>query len=224
MVSLTEENYLKAIFALSEREPDARVSTNAIAQRLNTAAASVTDMLKRLSEKHLVAYERYKGASLTPAGRAIAVDLVRKHRLWEFFLTEKLGFAWDEVHDMAEDLEHVDHPDLIDRLADFLGNPRYDPHGDPIPDRRGHIAYHKAKHLSELAPGERARVLAVDQDAPDDPELLRFLSKIGLVLGAEVEVVAAEDYDDARLVRIEGSDPRAISDKVGMRVLVRRET
>lgn len=222
MVSLTEENYLKAIFALSEKG-DGRVNTNAIAQRLNTAAASVTDMLKRLADKHLVTYQKYRGARLTPAGEAIAVDLVRKHRLWEVFLTEKLGFAWDEVHAMAEDLEHVDHPELIDRLAAFLDHPRYDPHGDPIPDRHGHIPYHDALYLHELQPGDRGVVVAVDQEDPDDQELLRYLSKVGLVLQAAVEVVEAEDYDHSRVVRIEGGPPRAISGKVGRKLVIRKE-
>lgn len=223
MVSLTEENYLKAIFALSERDGEARVNTNAIAQRLNTAAASVTDMLKRLADKHLVTYQKYRGARLTPAGEAIAVDLVRKHRLWEVFLTEKLGFSWDEVHAMAEDLEHVDHPELIDRLAAFLGHPRYDPHGDPIPDRNGRIPYHDALYLHELQAGDRGVVVAVDQEDPDDQELLRYLSKVGLVLQANVEVVEVEDYDHSRVVRIEGGPPRAISGKVGRKLVVRKE-
>ena len=222
MVSLTEENYLKAIFVLSDRESEERVSTNAIAHRLNTAAASVTDMLKRLADKHLVTYEKYRGVRLTPAGEAIAVDLVRKHRLWEVFLTEKLGFAWDEVHAMAEDLEHVDHPALIDRLAHFLDHPRFDPHGDPIPDRHGNIAYHDALHLHEMQAGETGTIVAVNQEDPDDQDLLRYLARVGLVLQARVEILEAEEYDHSRVVSIDGGAPKAISQKVGRRLVVRK--
>jgi DtxR family transcriptional regulator, Mn-dependent transcriptional regulator len=216
--SLTEENYLKAIFALSEKESEARVSTNAIAGRVNTAAASVTDMLKRLAEKGLIEYEKYHGAQLTHRGETIAKDLVRKHRLWEVFLMQKLGFAWDEVHAMAEDLEHVHHPQLIERLADFLGNPRFDPHGDPIPDRHGNITYHKELYLSQLKTGDRGIIVAVEQD---DTEFLRYLVRIGLVLEAEIEILETEEYDGSRLVRI-GRHKRAITEKVGQKLLVRK--
>ncbi|MBI1192207.1 MAG: metal-dependent transcriptional regulator [Bacteroidetes bacterium] len=216
--SLTEENYLKAIFALSEKEAEAKVSTNAIAARVNTAAASVTDMLKRLAEKGLVQYEKYHGAQLTLRGESIAKDLVRKHRLWEVFLMQKLGFAWDEVHAMAEDLEHVDHPELIQRLAEFLGNPRFDPHGDPIPDQHGNIAYHEELYLSQLQTGDRGLVVAVEQD---DAEFLRYLVKVGLVLNAEIEILETEEYDGSRLVRI-GKHKRTITEKVGQKLLVRK--
>lgn len=216
--SLTEENYLKAIFALSEKEEGDRVSTNAIAARVNTAAASVTDMLKRLSEKGLVDYEKYHGAQLTGRGEAIAKALVRKHRLWEVFLMEKLGFAWDEVHAMAEDLEHVDHPELIDRLAAYLGHPRYDPHGDPIPDRHGNIAYHQELYLNQLQAGDRGLIVAVEQD---DAEFLRYLVRVGLVLQAEIEILETEEYDGSRVVRI-GRHKRTISEKVGEKLRVRK--
>jgi DtxR family Mn-dependent transcriptional regulator len=218
MPSLTEENYLKAIFALSGRDEGQRVSTNAIAAKVNTAAASVTDMIKRLAEKGLVQYEKYHGVQLTAEGVAIAKDLVRKHRLWEVFLTDKLGFAWDEVHEMAEDLEHVHHPKLIERLADFLGNPRFDPHGDPIPDRHGNIAYREELYLSELRKGDRGVVVAVEQD---DAEFLRYLVRIGLVLQTPIEILDAEDYDGSRLVRI-GQSERSISEKVGRKLRVRK--
>ncbi len=218
MPSLTEENYLKAIFALSEKEGADRISTNAIAARVNTAAASVTDMVKRLSDKNLVEYEKYKGVSLTAEGESIAKDLVRKHRLWEVFLMQKLGFAWDEVHEMAEDLEHVHHPKLIERLADFLGNPRFDPHGDPIPDRHGNIAYHKELYLNQLKSGDRGVIVAVEQD---DAEFLRYLVRVGLVLNVEIEVLETEDYDGSCTLRI-GRNKRSISEKVGEKLRVRK--
>ena len=135
-LSYAEENYLKAILKLSG-SPDGTVSTNAIAAQLDTSAASVTDMLKKLSDKELITYQRYKGASLTDDGQRIATTLVRKHRLWEVFLVQSLGMTWDEVHEIAEELEHIQSDRLIDRLDHFLGHPKFDPHGDPIPNAQG---------------------------------------------------------------------------------------
>ncbi len=129
--SVSRENYLKAIFHLQLEQ--GMVTTNALAAALQTRAASVTDMLKKLKEQKLLIYERYKGFKLSPEGRKVAIQVIRKHRLWEYFLVEKLGFGWDEVHEIAEDLEHISSRKLIDRLDDFLGNPEKDPHGDPIP-------------------------------------------------------------------------------------------
>ncbi|HEY4195433.1 MAG TPA: metal-dependent transcriptional regulator, partial [Mucilaginibacter sp.] len=128
MNTFTEENYLKAIYHLSLQS--GAVSTNQIAASLNTKAASVTDMLKKLADKELLNYTKYQGVTLTPAGEKIAVSFIRKHRLWEYFLVEKLNFKWDEVHDVAEELEHISSKELVDRLDDFMGNPKYDPHGD----------------------------------------------------------------------------------------------
>src|SRR5476651_2113924 len=141
MNTFTEENYLKAIYHLSIQSES--VSTNQIAAALNTKAASVTDMLKKLAEKELINYTKYQGVTLTAAGEKIALSIVRKHRLWEFFLVEKLNFKWDEVHDLAEELEHISSTDLINRLDEFLNFPRYDPHGDPIPDDKGKINEHE---------------------------------------------------------------------------------
>ncbi|MEO6850216.1 MAG: metal-dependent transcriptional regulator, partial [Mucilaginibacter sp.] len=129
MNTFTEENYLKSIYHLSLQAES--VSTNQIAASLNTKAASVTDMLKKLADKDLINYTRYQGVTLTAAGKKIALSIVRKHRLWEYFLVEKLNFKWDEVHDVAEELEHIASRELIDRLDNFMGNPKYDPHGDP---------------------------------------------------------------------------------------------
>lgn len=140
--SFTEENYLKAIYHLSADESK-QVNTNQIAAILNTKAASVTDMLKKLSGKNLIDYERYQGVGLTDTGKTIALKIIRKHRLWEYFLVEKLSFGWDEVHDLAEQLEHIPSSELTDRLDEFLGFPKYDPHGDPIPDQSGAINVHK---------------------------------------------------------------------------------
>jgi DtxR family Mn-dependent transcriptional regulator len=131
--SFTEENYLKAIYKLS-RKGDSGVSTNALAERMDTKASSATDMIKRLSTKKLVDHKKYQGVTLTEKGRKVAVDIIRKHRLWEVFLVEHLGFGWDEVHDVAEQMEHISSPLLVERLDRFLNHPKYDPHGGPIPD------------------------------------------------------------------------------------------
>src|SRR6185312_6510017 len=149
MNTFTEENYLKAIYHLSTQEEN--VSTNQIAVSLNTKAASVTDMLKKLADKELINYAKYQGVTLTVQGEKVALNIVRKHRLWEYFLVEKLNFKWDEVHDVAEELEHISSRELVDRLDDFMGNPKYDPHGDPTPDRHGKFKAHELKPVSTLS-------------------------------------------------------------------------
>src|SRR5476651_2900024 len=149
MNTFTEENYLKTIYHCSLLADS--VSTNQLAAAVNTRAASVTDMLKKLADKKLINYTKYQGVTLTAAGEKIALSIVRKHRLWEYFLVEKLNFKWDEVHDVAEELEHISSKELIDRLDDFMGNPKYDPHGDPIPDSNGQFKSHELKPISSLA-------------------------------------------------------------------------
>ena len=138
-MTLSEENYLKTIYHLTN-SIDSEVSTNAIAEKMETKASSVTDMLKKLADKGLIHYKKYQGVSLTDSGKLAAKMIVRKHRIWEVFLLEKLQFPWDEVHDIAEQLEHIKSEKLINKLDDFLGNPTEDPHGDPIPDKQGKIA------------------------------------------------------------------------------------
>jgi DtxR family Mn-dependent transcriptional regulator len=146
--STTEENYIKAIFHL--QHADGNVTTNEVAAELNTKAASVTDMLKKLKQKKILNYEKYKGFRLSGEGKKIALNIVRKHRLWEFFLVEKLDFGWDEVHEMAEELEHLTSTKLIDKLDAFLGFPKFDPHGDPIPDVNGKMTTKKQINLIDL--------------------------------------------------------------------------
>jgi len=141
-LSHTEENYLKAIFKITEHE-NKSASTNEISHRMKVSAASVSDMIKRLSKKELIHYEKHRGVVLTELGNKLATHLIRKHRLWEVFLVDKLDFSWDEVHEIAEELEHIESPKLVNKLDDFLGNPRFDPHGDPIPDADGNYAFRK---------------------------------------------------------------------------------
>src|SRR6201991_1205996 len=148
MNTLAEENYLKCIYHLSHNSIN--VGTNQIAESLKTKPASVTDMLKKLADKKLINYAKYQGVTLTSSGENIAVHIIRKHRLWEYFLVEKLDFKWDEVHEMAEELEHISSRELIDRLDKFMDYPRYDPHGDPIPDRDGKFKKHELKPIATL--------------------------------------------------------------------------
>ena len=151
------------IFKLAEKDGKS-VLTNSIAGAMNTAAASVTDMLKRLSEKQLIKYEKYRGVALTEEGNLVATALIRKHRLWEVFLVDKLGFAWDEVHDLAEQLEHVQGEMLVDRLDTFLGRPRFDPHGDPIPSAEGDVLVNGSQPLTAMQPQQAVRIVHLEDE------------------------------------------------------------
>ncbi|MFD0751422.1 metal-dependent transcriptional regulator [Mucilaginibacter calamicampi] len=199
MNTLAEENYLKAIYHLSLN--NVSVSTNQIAASLNTKAASVTDMLKKLAEKVLINYAKYQGVSLTPAGEKIAVCIIRKHRLWEYFLVEKLNFKWDEVHDMAEEMEHISSLELIDRLDKFMGYPRHDPHGDPIPDRDGNIKLNQLVSVAEL-PVNACGIVSGVRD--HSPSFLQYLEKLQLIIGKKISVTEVVDYDRSVVLNSEG--------------------
>ncbi len=176
--TLSEENYLKAIYHL-EKHGIGKVSATAIAEELDNNPASVVDMLKRLTDKKLIQYDKNKGAVLTAGGHKIAVMIVRKHRLWEVFLHDKLGYSWDEVHDIAEQLEHIRDYDLPDRLDKFLGFPKYDPHGDPIPQSNGHLPAMASKPLSDVEVNRKIRITNVSDSSAD---FLRYLEKQGIGL------------------------------------------
>ena len=165
MISRTIENYLKAIFSLSEKG-NSVVTTNSIAEKLNTKASSVTDMVKKLTIKKLVNHEKYKGVILTLKGKRLATSIIRKHRLWETFLVDKLGFNWEEVHDVAEQLEHIRSDKLVSLLDNFLEFPQFDPHGDPIPNSKGQFPKSNSTPLHKLSKGEEGRVMGVLQDNP----------------------------------------------------------
>jgi len=217
-LSQTEENYLKAIFKICEQEEKA-ASTNAIAGEMNTAAASVSDMLKRLSAKALIHYEKHRGVTLSETGGKIATMLVRKHRLWEVFLVKTLNFSWDEVHEIAEQLEHVQSTELVNRLDKFLGYPRFDPHGDPIPDAQGKFTSRKQVPLSDLATGESGIVVGVLEHSP---VFLQYLDKTGLGLGTSVTVQEIFEFDGS--LRIVNGPQREIiiSSKVSENLLVQK--
>jgi len=190
MNTFTEENYLKAIYHLSIQEES--VSTNQIAASVSTKAASVTDMLKKLAEKELINYTKYQGVTLTSAGEKIALSIIRKHRLWEYFLVEKLNFKWDEVHDVAEELEHIASKELVDRLDDFMGNPKYDPHGDPIPDSKGKFKAHELKPVSGMEVNKEGIISGVRDHSP---AFLQYLEKMNLTIGKKIKIAEVNTYD-----------------------------
>lgn len=199
MLRLTqsEENYLKAIFTLSQDAEDA-ISTNDLAEKMLTKASSVTDMLKKLCEKELLEYQKYQGCTLTNAGKSHALAIIRKHRLWETFLVEKLSFGWDEVHEIAEQLEHIHSTELTDRLDEFLGFPKVDPHGEPIPGKDGKIeSVSNRILLSEAVIGTKAIVMGVEDD---QTEFLQYLNKIGLHLGTQIDILDKLSFDGSIIV------------------------
>ncbi len=196
----SEENYLKGIYHLSKGGTVA-VATNAIATQMDTKPSSVTDMVKRLSEKDLVDYRKYQGVSLTESGNRQALKIVRKHRLWELFLVEKLDFKWDQVHEIAEQLEHIESEMLIDRLDALLDYPDFDPHGDPIPDKDGKFKMREKKLLSSMPIPSRGLVVGV-KDSSDT--FLRFLDKHRIALGKQVSVLEKEEFDNSMRIRIDG--------------------
>ena len=196
----SEENYLKAIFHLS-RSGSKAVSTNAIAQQMKTKPSSVTDMVRRLSEKGLVNYKKYQGVSLSTAGTKTALSIIRKHRLWEVFLVEKLDFSWDEVHEVAEQLEHIKSEKLVDKLDELLDFPKYDPHGDPIPGKDGILPAGDKQLLSNM-PMESKGICVGVKDSSS--AFLKFLDKNQIALGHRIELVDKEEFDNSLYVRIEG--------------------
>jgi DtxR family Mn-dependent transcriptional regulator len=215
MLSFTEENYLKTIYHLSAGGSKA-VLTNEIAESMNTKAASVTDMVKKLSGKNLIAYEKYYGVKITRQGKAEALMLIRKHRLWETFLVQKLQFTWDEVHEIAEQLEHIRSALLIEKLDKFLEYPSVDPHGEPIPDSEGRVKQQPQKSLDQQTEGYSGTILSV-KDA--DPNLLKYMDKIGTKPGKKIRLIAREPFDGSLEIEV---DKRrlSISKDVALNILV----
>jgi len=215
-MTFSEENYLKTIYHLTTAS-DSEVSTNAIAEKMETKASSVTDMLKKLAEKGLVNYKKYQGVSLTQEGKLEAKMIVRKHRLWEVFLVEKLGFSWDEVHDIAEQLEHIKSEKLINKLDDFLDNPTEDPHGDPIPDREGRIVKIEKQLLSELSENQSGICVGVKDTSS---EFLKYLDKQEIALGSKIEFLSKESFDLSLRIKVNGKE-LTISNKIASNLFVK---
>lgn len=203
-MSFSEENYLKAIFHL-QRTFKSGVSTNALAEEMETKASSVTDMIKKLSNKELVNYKKYQGVKLSAKGRAVAVEVIRKHRLWEVFLVDKLHFSWDEVHEIAEQLEHIKSEKLTNELDRFLKFPKRDPHGDPIPDVEGNFSVSNQLLLSGMKKGEQGVCVGVKDSSA---EFLQYLDKNQISLGKELKVLDKEAFDGSMLISIDNKELR----------------
>jgi len=209
MFTFSEENYLKTIYHLS-LQSEKGVSTNAIAKKIDTKASSVTDMIKKLAEKKVLVYKKYQGVTLTADGKKRAALIVRKHRLWEVFLVEKLNFNWDEVHDVAEQLEHIKSQKLIDEIDALLGFPTVDPHGDLIPDKEGNLHPTKKRLLSSFEKNERGICIGVYDSSS---VFLQFLDKQGIALGKKITVIEKEPFDDSITIKIDNREMR-ISKKI----------
>lgn len=215
--SVAEENYIKAIYHL--QHADGNVTTNELAAELKTKAASVTDMLKKLKAKKLLNYEKYKGFRLSAEGKKIALNIVRKHRLWEYFLVEKLQFGWDEVHEVAEELEHITSKKLIDKLDAFLDHPKFDPHGDPIPDSSGKMVAQKHINLIDLPVNESAEIVSVGSQST---ELLELLRHKNLGMGTILEVKKCFTFDHSIEIKIKGQSPFIISQQLAQALFVKK--
>ena len=216
MNSYTEENYLKTIYQILEKGVS-EVSTNAIAEQMNTKAASVTDMLKKLADKKLIHYQKYQGVSLTGKGKKIALNIIRKHRLWEVLLVEKLNFKWDEVHDIAEQLEHINSQELVERLDLFLNYPKFDPHGDPIPDANGKFHLQKSLPLSQLKKNNTGVMTGV---VDHSTAFLQYLEKISILLGNEIQIKEITEYDNSFYISVNKKKHVYISNQIAQNILV----
>ncbi len=214
--SHTEENYLKTIYHLAGNGGGS-VSTNAIAQALSTQPPSVSDMLKRLAQKDAISYTPYRGAELTSKGKNIALWIIRKHRLWEVFLLEKLGFKWDEVHEVAEQLEHIKSKRMVEQLDRFLGYPKYDPHGDPIPDSEGNMPSEPQMVLAEAPHLQSLKVISVSDTGKS---FLQYLDKVGIGIGSTITVLDKIDFDHSLEISLGKQDIKLISNQVAQNIWV----
>ena len=217
-MTISEENYIKVIYHLSLVSPKG-VNTNAIAGMLDTKASSVTDMLKKLAEKELVSYQKYQGVTLTDKGFYLAKMIVRKHRLWEVFLVDKLNFSWDEVHEIAEELEHIKSEKLINKLDEFLGFPSFDPHGDPIPNAKGELVKIDKFLLSEAILNTDYVCVGVKNSSV---EFLQYLDKQNISLGSTIKVVSREEFDSS-LTIILNSNTITISNKIAENLFIKAQ-
>ena len=217
VLTYTEENYLKAIYSIQANSKQKGVSVNEIAERMTTKPGTVTDMLRKLSEKELIHYDKYKKVELSKTGQSAALLVLRKHRLWETFLHHKLNFQWDEVHEVAEQLEHIQSTKLIERLDDFLGFPEFDPHGDPIPNSEGELPHTSTLALIDAEPGKACKVVAVRDTSS---AFLQQLEKLQLQIGTMLKVTEVMPYDNSVMVSREKGDAFLLSEKIARNILV----
>jgi DtxR family Mn-dependent transcriptional regulator len=219
MLSYTEENYLNALFKISLDDENEEAGTNKLAKLLSVKPATANDMLKKLKEKNLVDYEKYGKITLTKQGKQRAIDIVRKHRLWETFLYEKLEFSWKEVHEVAEQLEHIQSEKLIEKLDKFLGYPKLDPHGDPIPNKKGEIKILYKKTLSEISVGKSCKMVAVKDNSS---AFLQYVDKLGLGINSEIKVLSKQEYDALFVIKVNGKQ-LTVSQKFAENIFVKIE-
>lgn len=215
-LTVAEENYLKAIYHLSDGGKKS-VSTNDIAAEIKTKAASVSDMLRKLGEKEVIEYRKYYGLQITESGKRFALQTIRKHRLWEVFLVEKLNFAWDEVHEVAEQLEHIQSPLLIQRLDAYLNFPKFDPHGDPIPDEFGDVRSRPRVQLNEMEVNQTGQIVAVKDSSA---AFLRYLDKVGAYIGARIKVLDKVEFDGSLEILVDQKKTLFMSKDVASNILV----
>lgn len=211
----SEENYIKSIFHLQQET--GLVNTSSLAAEMQTRPASVTDMLKKLKSKKLLQYEKYKGFRLNDAGKKAALDVVRKHRLWEFFLVEKLKFDWDKVHPIAEELEHISSDELIQRLDNFLGNPSFDPHGDPIPDKNGKIPVIRQQNLWGIPFKKNVTVSSVSNQTA---QMLDMLKHYNIAIGTQLMVLKKFGFDGSLEIKVSKQNACIISEQVAKNIFV----
>lgn len=216
--SVSEEDYIKAIYHLGGSKE--LISTNSLSAELQAKPASITDMLKKLKAKKLVQYQPYQGVMLNAEGQKLALAIVRRHRLWEYFLSEKLEFSWEEVHEVAEELEHVGSKKLVDRLDAFLGFPKFDPHGDPIPDKQGRMKMQEQVRLSDLPLNNPAIVNGVGNQSH---EMLTLLQQRNIAIGTQVEVKRVFDFDHSREIKIKNIPVFTISEQLAENIFVKYE-
>lgn len=216
-LSFAEENYIKHIYHLQQQ--DGAVNTNGLAAALQAKPASITDMLKKLKSKKLINYEPYKEFQLSLQGKKMALDIIRRHRLWEYFLVDKLQFGWDEVHEIAEELEHVSSKKLIEKLDDFLDHPKFDPHGDPIPDSNGKMSYQPQTRLIEFEFNKAAQVTSVSGQSA---ELLEMLKHRNIKIGTQLEVKRRFDFDKSLEIKIKNQPVVTISEQLAKALFVKQ--
>lgn len=216
MHSFTEENYLKAIFKL-QRDNAVPVSNSDLSKQLEIQSASVTDMLKKMAKKKLIHYEKSKGVRLTEKGKEVAISIVRKHRIWEFFLVQKLDFGWEEVHDIAEQLEHIQSEELINRLDAYLGHPKADPHGDPIPSVNGELSHVQRTSLSEVGEKKSCHVVGVKDSSS---LFLQYLQQVNIGIGTKIKIIERFAFDGSVIIKLKKGEQISVSKKFADNVLV----
>jgi len=216
MQTHSEENYLKTIYKLSKLNGK-KVSLKSIAESLGNNPASAIDMLKKLTDKKLIKYEKTNGAKLTDEGSSLALQVIRKHRLWEVFLKDKLEYSWAEVHEIAEQLEHIKHHDLANRLDKFLGFPVYDPHGDPIPNSEGKLPDFSKKTLAEVDLNIGCRLVAVKDTSI---AFLHYLQKLNIAIGTKLKVIEKMEFDGTVMIEIDNNHKTSVSKKFAESLIV----